>query len=316
MKSKQLKIDKPCSENWEKMTPTERGRFCDKCSKNVVDLTRKTPAEIFKIYKENKGSMCGRIRPSQLEHAMPEIGIQYSLSLPYGKAAAGLMIAASVLGTEEIYAQAVKNPVEQVSAGKENQEVQSEKEIKEVKRHEELPICPVKQLSGKITDKDSGKPLVNARVSLVTIEKVYSTFTDKNGMYFLNLPEEEVREQNIISFSFRDIVRDKEPEDLFGGYYYSELAIVSQGELSAPINFQAEEELPIAGGISAYRQGQEPAVYYNGKPIKMEKFYELNFNWATGFNYHLNSEMAKALLGDKKGKYGANLYFDEAEVLE
>jgi hypothetical protein len=36
----QLHIDSPCHEDWSRMTPTERGRHCAKCSKEVLDLTK------------------------------------------------------------------------------------------------------------------------------------------------------------------------------------------------------------------------------------------------------------------------------------
>jgi hypothetical protein len=40
-----LHIPKPCHENWDAMTPQERGRHCDVCDKTVVDVTRMRPSE-------------------------------------------------------------------------------------------------------------------------------------------------------------------------------------------------------------------------------------------------------------------------------
>jgi hypothetical protein len=51
----QYKITKPCSENWNKMTPIEGGRFCDHCSKKVYDLTSGT------ILADTGEHFCGRI---------------------------------------------------------------------------------------------------------------------------------------------------------------------------------------------------------------------------------------------------------------
>ncbi|HXB39501.1 MAG TPA: carboxypeptidase-like regulatory domain-containing protein [Bacteroidia bacterium] len=51
-------ITKPCSENWDKMTPVEGGRFCNHCSKKVHDLTNGA------ILPDTGESFCGRINAS------------------------------------------------------------------------------------------------------------------------------------------------------------------------------------------------------------------------------------------------------------
>ena len=42
-----LTIPKPCHENWDEMTPNEKGRFCSICSKTVKDFTKLSDAEIM-----------------------------------------------------------------------------------------------------------------------------------------------------------------------------------------------------------------------------------------------------------------------------
>jgi hypothetical protein len=37
-------IPKPCHEDWERMSPNQRGRHCAVCDKTVVDVTRMTPS--------------------------------------------------------------------------------------------------------------------------------------------------------------------------------------------------------------------------------------------------------------------------------
>ncbi len=73
MKTLHISIPKPCSEDWDKMTAQEKGRFCATCSKTVVDFTEKTPAEIVAILQNPSGKMCGRFRPDQLRsYPLPE----------------------------------------------------------------------------------------------------------------------------------------------------------------------------------------------------------------------------------------------------
>ncbi len=65
---KNIQITEPCSENWNKMTPTEKGAFCQKCALEVNDFTNKSGDEIRDILALNLGSrVCGRIEPKQLD---------------------------------------------------------------------------------------------------------------------------------------------------------------------------------------------------------------------------------------------------------
>lgn len=62
-----VSIPNPCGEDWNKMTPTERGAFCGKCQIDVIDFTNKSNAEIKTILLANKGQhLCGHIKQSQL----------------------------------------------------------------------------------------------------------------------------------------------------------------------------------------------------------------------------------------------------------
>ncbi len=49
------------------MTPTNDGRLCDKCSKNIVDFTNKKWSEIEKIQNDNNNSVCGMYSEKQLK---------------------------------------------------------------------------------------------------------------------------------------------------------------------------------------------------------------------------------------------------------
>ncbi len=67
-------IPKPCHEDWNKMTPNNKGKFCDVCTKTVIDFTNKSSVEIQNILFENKGKrVCGHFYKSQLETINIEI---------------------------------------------------------------------------------------------------------------------------------------------------------------------------------------------------------------------------------------------------
>ena len=75
-KQLQLNIPEPCHEGWEKMTPSEKGRFCDSCQKQVIDfsvMSDRQMAEFFKkpILSLSKGrSVCGHFTTDQLDRAI------------------------------------------------------------------------------------------------------------------------------------------------------------------------------------------------------------------------------------------------------
>lgn len=63
-----ITIPEPCHENWDKMTPSENGRFCLSCSKTVVDFTSMLPNEVQHFFIQNQNNkICGRFKKSQLD---------------------------------------------------------------------------------------------------------------------------------------------------------------------------------------------------------------------------------------------------------
>lgn len=79
MKAKTIKytIEEPCHEDWNQMKPEAKGRFCESCSKTVVDFSSMSDFSIVSYLEGKKHeSVCGRFRPDQMEKS-------YSLSIPH-----------------------------------------------------------------------------------------------------------------------------------------------------------------------------------------------------------------------------------------
>lgn len=69
-----IHIPEPCHEDWDKMTPNEKGAFCKVCSKTVVDFSQKSDTDIQKFLLENiDKKVCGRFKTTQLENEPVEI---------------------------------------------------------------------------------------------------------------------------------------------------------------------------------------------------------------------------------------------------
>lgn len=67
-KKLQLSIPTPCHENWEAMTPVEKGKFCGSCQKQVIDFSNMSDRQVVEFFKKpSTGSVCGRFMSDQLE---------------------------------------------------------------------------------------------------------------------------------------------------------------------------------------------------------------------------------------------------------
>src|SRR5881397_1773271 len=70
MKKIQLSIPEPCHEDWNKMTPGEKGRFCESCQKTVIDFTNMSDRQIAEHFKKQDGPVCGRFMGDQLNRTI------------------------------------------------------------------------------------------------------------------------------------------------------------------------------------------------------------------------------------------------------
>lgn len=52
---------KPCTEKWDNMSPTERGRHCSVCQTEVVDFTDWKTDDIIRYIQNTNKKICGRI---------------------------------------------------------------------------------------------------------------------------------------------------------------------------------------------------------------------------------------------------------------
>lgn len=65
-----LRIEKPCEESLDKMHDLHDGKFCDLCSKKVLDLSNLNDFEILNIIQQNKGErFCGIVFNNQLNRS-------------------------------------------------------------------------------------------------------------------------------------------------------------------------------------------------------------------------------------------------------
>lgn len=60
-----------CHEDWHQMTPTEQGRHCQRCQREVIDFTQGTTADLARAYAAAPdGRVCGRFSAGQVDQMM------------------------------------------------------------------------------------------------------------------------------------------------------------------------------------------------------------------------------------------------------
>src|SRR6188474_2552412 len=57
-----IRVEKPCTENWDDMTGNDRVRFCSHCSKDVNNISKLTIRQAEKLVRKSGGRLCVRYR--------------------------------------------------------------------------------------------------------------------------------------------------------------------------------------------------------------------------------------------------------------
>ena len=164
-----ISIPKPCHENWEAMTPAEKGRFCSVCSKTVLDFTKASDKEIISYLNNNKNA-CGRFNNYQLNR---------DLIIPKQKSSYWFITTASVLGFLGLNNQTVFSQIP----------LKTEQTDKIKTTHDTTKTTlGLKKITGVVSD-DLG-PLIKASVTVKGTTK--TTFTDFDGNYTIEAKEDDI----------------------------------------------------------------------------------------------------------------------------
>lgn len=174
-----LTVPKPCHENWNTFTPTQKGKFCGACQKEVIDFTNWTDDEIKHYFKSSTTSTCGRFKQPQLKIYQTETPAKVH------SACAAFIAFLMLLVNEPAQAQtATTTPQEQID--------------EEKKVGLKLKVPTVLTIKGLVIDEvDSlGIPGVN----IVRKGFAAETVTDANGKFEITIHNPQINEALVISF--------------------------------------------------------------------------------------------------------------------
>ncbi|TKC10233.1 hypothetical protein FA048_08535 [Pedobacter polaris] len=266
MKKLHLVLTNPCSENWNEMQPAKAGRFCDQCTKHIIDLTAKTDTELIDFFKNKKANVCGRLLSTQLnrELTVPRQRPNWYWLMPI---ALGVSIFSPLksLGFTPIISQNGNNPLPRNSSSQQSNLVED-------------PIVDI--VKGKVVDVNIGKPLVGVKIKYKNFNNVVA-LTDSSGNFTLSVAEED--KTNILLFEA-------------AGYDKKEMSI------TADMVVKMKEIVIMLGGISSISTTKEPlyVIYYGNKSCvaNANQVKSINPNWIEKLDI-LKDASATALYGSK-----------------
>jgi len=162
---KEVTIAEPCLQNWDEMEKGAGYNFCKACSKNVIDFSGYTNAEIIDVLANGGSSVCGRMSQSQLNQLNYHLAIVPTNNRNWMKYLGVLAIGMSIF-VMDAKAENLKEPIE-ITKSINN------------KTDDKKPVIP-KRIYGYVIGADK-KPVVGIRLSI--LDTKYATLTDKNGRY-------------------------------------------------------------------------------------------------------------------------------------
>ncbi len=170
----QLSIPQPCHQDWQKMTPSQQGRFCGSCAKQVVDFTTMSDTEVLHFFLNKKDEkVCGRMYPDQLNRPVAKPTYPQKKKFWHWNYAAMLLLFFSKTNSVKAqgYVKAIKT--EQAPPDK---SIEIRATLGKVSYRPDV----IKAISGNITD-ENGEPVPFATVQIKGSKS--GVAADANGRY-------------------------------------------------------------------------------------------------------------------------------------
>lgn len=184
----QISIPNPCSEDWSKMTPTERGRFCAMCTTEVVDFTGMTDEALVSKLTKSDEYTCGRVTQTQLNKEFVLNQERRSSRLPniwYERIfASGLFVLS--LGSAKSQSPMAMMPISENQVVLPSSEFDNTSHLHRNAKTDQHKIA----LSGVLLDSLTNEPIAFAKVVLETFSK--GVMTDYDGNFELIFFVDEV----------------------------------------------------------------------------------------------------------------------------
>ncbi|MBD0403635.1 hypothetical protein [Flammeovirga sp. EKP202] len=275
-----LTIPNPCHENWDQMTPVEKGRFCEVCSKKVYDLIDLSTPEVENLFEEKGENICIRIKPTQ--NFLPLRKTQTFKFSPYKLAMSAIIVSSLTLSTEAFSQSLIPSNQDKIDITNTDQFVTIKGQIE----------CSYRQDKVEFT---------HMRVALITLDQVYSTFTQEDGKYSMKVPKNIIREKNIIRVFPNEIM------DTFSRTY-----IFSKQDIYKT-NIKFENYFVIIGEPLLVSSRDTP-IFYQGKRYHNDELDVFVLHKETGC-WIINEDLQFEYLKGEEAQILSNYKFDDLIII-
>lgn len=218
-----ISIPEPCHEDWAAMSPTEKGRHCQVCTKEVVDFTNKTDEAIVKHVLKNKNA-CGRFKPQQLDR---DLVLERKSTASFAPYAASLLLPLTLLNGQRAQAQGQTKIIEKplISLGIGSRPTSNKIQI---------------TTTGKVTD-SAGNPMVNVHISVKERNQSVRTFSD--GTFSITTLNDETLFFQIEGYEIQQLTLGRTNSAVAIVMNTSEVEIMLLGEIAPMIDEEIQGDM-------------------------------------------------------------------------
>jgi hypothetical protein len=193
MKNKKyiLKIEDPCSEDWQTMDEEEISRFCNKCQKSVINFADMSDKEIYNYLEKSDSKICGRFKNEQLNRPIinPNYNPNYHEKSKYLPILAGMLLMTGneiANATDSTSTNKVSSYITPSSSPDSTKAITKSDSVEKAENKEEYYI-----IKGSVKDEEN-KPIFGAiiRVKGTT----FGDKSDKDGNFTIKIPKKSCTE--------------------------------------------------------------------------------------------------------------------------
>ena len=237
---KKLAIPTPCHENWDTMTPKEKGRHCAKCDLVVTDFTKHTTEEILETLAGATGRVCGHVREDQITLVPPEKA-EFWFKYPVQRMRVFLLAFLAVFGME-IWA---LPEVQAADWAKFQSDLMSPAEIG--KYFSDLQDEEV-NIKGKVMDAEHGGGVPYATVTIWHGDQLITgVYTESDGSFHIQFESREVDYDSFtvsVRYFSNEVKQENVPPDV------EEMMIfISTGVTLETVNMYLSDFNPTVDGV-------------------------------------------------------------------
>lgn len=193
-------IPQPCHEKWNEMTTVEKGKFCNQCSKTVIDFTKMSDREIIGLMQESTSKVCGHFKNNQLNRPLENYQLKTTPSFyPFPQLLTGFLL----LGMPSCDFAQTRGEIttEKVIEGENHlgKVLISPSVINSSEKNDEKNT-----ISGQLVDDITSEPIGGISINLFSNgTPISSVNSDENGKFSIQLPEITDDKLQLIIFSYQ-----------------------------------------------------------------------------------------------------------------